>query len=516
MVFIKNLFKKPIVIVAAVVLIIIVGYFSLSGSKAPTYNSIVVQRGSVLQEVSVTGRVKPAQSVDLAFEKGGKVAVINVAVGDIAVAGQTLMRLENGDLYAQLLGAQANLKSQTAQLAELKSGTRPEEIEIQKVKVANAELALGDAKTGLIDVLQDAYVKSDDAIRNKVDQFFNNPRTSSPTINFSANSSQIKYDLELGRLVMESTLVSWNSSLTNLTVNSDLSLYIRNAKNNLTQIKSFLDEASLSVNALTANSNLTQTTIDGWKAAVYTARTNIGTATANLSTSEESLNSAESDVTLAKNELVLDRAGTVPEQILAQEANVEKAQANVTDYSAQLAKSIIRSPINGIVTAQNTKVGEIVPTNTVVVSVISRTKFEMETNVAEADISKVEVGDFASVTLDAYGSDVFFDAKVTAIDPAETIIEGVATYKTTLQFISEDARVKSGMTANIDINTAKLDNVLAIPQRAIISKDGDKSVQILINNTIKEVPVKIGLRGSDGKIEIIEGVKEGDTVVIPS
>ncbi|TSC95990.1 MAG: HlyD family secretion protein, partial [Parcubacteria group bacterium Athens1014_26] len=351
-------------------------------------------------------------------------------------------------------------------------------------------------------------------IRNKVDQFFNNPRTSSPTINFSANSSQIKYDLESSRLVIESTLVSWNNSLASLTVNSDLSLYISNAKNNLAQIKSFLDEASLSINALTANSNLTQTTIDAWKAAVYAARTNIGTATTNLSTEEQSLNSAESDVTLAKNELILDQAGTVPEQILAQEANVEKAQANVTDYSAQLAKSIIRSPINGIVTAQNTKVGEIVSANTVVVSVISKTKFEMEASVAEADISKVKVGDFASVTLDAYGGDVFFDAKVTAIDPAETIIEGVATYKTTLQFISEDARVKSGMTANIDINTAKVDNVLVVPQRAIISKDGDKSVQILINNTVKEVPVKIGLRGSDGQVEIITGVKEGDKVVI--
>lgn len=95
------------------------------------------------------------------------------------------------------------------------------------------------------------------------------------------------------------------------------------------------------------------------------------------------------------------------------------------------------------------------------------------------------------------------------------MIEGVATYKTTFQFTKEDQRIKSGMTANIDILTDKRENVITIPQRAVVSQNGDKIVKISEGENIKEVKVKTGLRGSDGNIEILEGVGEGDKVVLP-
>ncbi len=101
------------------------------------------------------------------------------------------------------------------------------------------------------------------------------------------------------------------------------------------------------------------------------------------------------------------------------------------------------------------------------------------------------------------------------IDPAETIIEGVATYKTTLQFSGNDERVKSGMTANIDILTAKAENVIAIPQRAVAQKEnGDKIVKILKDDgVVEERKVTTGLKGSDGNIEITEGIQEGEKII---
>jgi HlyD family secretion protein len=71
------------------------------------------------------------------------------------------------------------------------------------------------------------------------------------------------------------------------------------------------------------------------------------------------------------------------------------------------------------------------------------------------------------------------------------------------------------MTANIDILTDKRENVIIIPQRAVVSQNGDKIVKILEGEKIREVKVKTGLRGSDGNVEIIEGVKEGEKVVLP-
>ena len=138
----------------------------------------------------------------------------------------------------------------------------------------------------------------------------------------------------------------------------------------------------------------------------------------------------------------------------------------------------------------------------------------MEVFIPEADISKIAVGNEASVTLDAYGSGVTFKAKVASIDPGETIVEGVTTYRTILEFAEEDARIKSGMTANIDILASKRDGVISIPQRAISVKGGDKFARIISSDgTVKEVMIETGMRGSAGEVEVTKGVSEGDKVI---
>ncbi len=494
--------KKPAIIIGAVIVIILVigGYFYFSPKK-PAYEFIFASKGNVIQEVSVTGRVKPAESVDLAFEKTGKVAGIYVDVGSRVFSGQILMQLSNADLLAQLAEAEANTKSQKAKLEELKQGTRPEEIQVYETKVKNAKANVEDAQKNLLDKIQDAYTKSDDAVRNKIDQLFSNPRTANPQLNYYLSiDSMSKSDIEGLRFLLEGMLVSWNSA---------------EVDKNLNQISSFLDKISLAVNNAKANANLSQTILDGWRTDISTARANINTAIANLTAAEEKLKTAQSDLGVAENELALEKAGSVPQQIIGQEAEVEKAEANADNIKAQISKSIIFSPINGIVTRQNTKVGEIVSVNAAEVSVMSDVKFEIEANIPEADIAKIKIGNPAKITLDAYGSDVVFEAKVVKIDPAETIIEGVATYKTTLQFTNNDDRVKSGMTANIDILTAKKENAIAVPQRAVAQKEnGDKIVKILKDDgAVEERKVATGLKGSDGNIEIIEGIQEGEKII---
>jgi RND family efflux transporter MFP subunit len=185
----------------------------------------------------------------------------------------------------------------------------------------------------------------------------------------------------------------------------------------------------------------------------------------------------------------------------------------VSSALAKIEKTIIYAPIGGIVTAQDAKEGEIVTAQATVISIISEAEFEIETNITEIDISKIEIGDKASVTLDAYGDDGGFEAVVIFIDPAEKIIEGVSTYKTTLQFMDGNDKIKSGMSADLDILTNEKNNIIAIPQRAVITKNGNKIVRILQNKEVVEVEVKIGIRGSDGRIEIIQGLKDGDEVI---
>ena len=160
--------------------------------------------------------------------------------------------------------------------------------------------------------------------------------------------------------------------------------------------------------------------------------------------------------------------------------------------------------------------GDIVSANDPIVSLIGAGNYQIEVSIPESDITKVRVGSAASVTLDAYGKDVVFGAKIVAIDLSETVLEGVATYKTTLQFDVEDKRVFSGLTANVDILSEKGETVLLIPARDVITSGDRKIVKLLIdvgNGETEEREVTIGLRGSDGNTEILSGLKAGDVVV---
>lgn len=323
-------------------------------------------------------------------------------------------------------------------------------------------------------------------------------------------------DIESGRYSLENILTSWNSSLSFLNIASDLVIYTNTAKQNLNQISSFLEKAGLAINSLTSNSSLSETTISTWKTDTSTARTNVNTAITNLSTAEEKKKSAETTLVIEQETLSLKKAGSIPEQISAQEAQVKQAEANIENIRAQISKTLIYSPINGIISKQDAKKGEIAGANTAIVSVVSDVKFEIEANVPEADIAKVKIENEADITLDAYGNDVIFRARVVKIDPAETVIEGVSTYKITLQFINEDDKLKSGMTANIDIFTASVKNAIVVPQRAVITKGEDKIVRVLSadGKEIKEVKVKTGLLGSNGYFEITEGINEGDKIIV--
>ncbi|MCF7835604.1 MAG: efflux RND transporter periplasmic adaptor subunit [Candidatus Marinimicrobia bacterium] len=513
--------KKLKKFLITIIVVIVVGgagfYFFTKGPGDLGYDFAFAEKGGVVQEVSVTGRVQPSKSVDLAFEKTGKISRIYVDVGDRVYQGQTLIQYDNSDIKAQLDGAQANLKTQQAKLDELLVGTRKEEIQIKEIGVLNAETVVDDANQDLFNKMVDSFTKADDAVRNKVDQLFSNPRSDNPKLDFVYTDVSFKTSVENERVYIENLLSLWQESVSLLFASDDLINSSGSFRSNLNTVKLFLDKMALMVNSLTDTSTLSQTTIDGWKADISTARTNLNTAIVNLSSAEEGVRTAVSALSLAEKNLELANAGSTAEQIAAQEAQVEKASADIKNYEAQLSKTVLWSPIKGVVTKSDVNVGEIVSANTVVISIISDSNFEIEADIPEVDVAKLEVGDTALVTLDAYGDEVPFKAIIVSIDPAETLVEGVPSYKTTFQFAEGDSRIRSGMTANMDIITQEKNDVIVIPQRAVISKDGSKYVRVVDpmseSGEFVEVEVKTGLRGSFGNVEIIEGVNVGDKVV---
>jgi multidrug efflux pump subunit AcrA (membrane-fusion protein) len=198
----KTLLKKPwIIVVIIVVAVVAIYFFMVSGNKS-SYEFAEARLGDVSQEVSVTGKVKPAESVDLAFEKSGKISSIAINIGDKVVAGQILASLSSSDLVAQLAQAQASLDKEIIKLAELKVGTRNEEIQIAQTNVTSAQNSLTNAQNSLVnvgnkavvdldnyyedvkDILNEAYLKADDAVNKQTDELFSNDNSDSPSLTF--------------------------------------------------------------------------------------------------------------------------------------------------------------------------------------------------------------------------------------------------------------------------------------------------------------------------------------------
>ncbi|MEK7660245.1 MAG: efflux RND transporter periplasmic adaptor subunit, partial [Patescibacteria group bacterium] len=399
-----------------------------------------------------------------------------------------------------------------SKLTEILRGTRPEEIEISKVKLASASSTLSETQRSALNIINDSYAKAEDAIHNLTDQLYSNPRSGNPSLNIVV-PQQLDNDLEAMRATFEPILVQWRKEIDEISPTADQRANSTKAQGYLVQVRTYLTSLALGVNALEPSASLSKTIIDGYKSDTNTARTNVNTAITNLTTADEKIRSAESAVLLADEELRLLQAGSTPEKISAQRALVDAMQARVDSLRDELSKTILRAPVGGIVVMQEARVGEFATAGKTIIAVVGDAGYEVEAYVPEVDIGGVDVGDTATLTLDAFGEDMKFTATVSTIDPAETIREGVPTYKVTLIFEDTENRVKSGMTANVDILSNMVSGVIAIPQRAVIRREGRKFVRIPSGDTYTEVEVVTGLRGSDGTIEIVSGITEGQVVI---
>jgi RND family efflux transporter MFP subunit len=223
------------------------------------------------------------------------------------------------------------------------------------------------------------------------------------------------------------------------------------------------------------------------------------------------MTTAESTLISAEGTLSLKQNGSTSETIHAEEAVVMQRRAGVESAQAKLSKMTLRSPQNGIITKQDAKVGEIVTPGKIVISVISDGNLEIESDISEISIGKIQVGNPVSLMFDAFPGETFA-GKVTYIEPAETIIDGVVNYKVTVGFDEKYPQMKSGLTSKLEIQTAVKAEVLVVPQYALVRKDSGVFVSKKEGKAFVEVPVTVGLTGQDGNVEVLSGLSEGDVV----
>lgn len=481
----------------AIAFVALGGYFFVAQDK-DFGATFTVSGGDFKEQVSVSGTVTAAKDVSLGFAANGRISGVYAMVGQHVTAGNVLAETENDDFSATLAQKQSTLRVAEANLASLKAGTRPEELTV-------ASLSATNAKSSLINAVQSAYTVSDDAIRNRADALFTNPR-SNPKLLFTVTNANLITLVERNRVEIEPILSDWALLIVKLTP-ENAAASAKQTETYLAQVTTLLANANLALNQGVSDQVTTASTLSSYSTALATARTNVNTAVTTLTNSVTALDAAEST-------LALKQAGSTNEAIVAQEAVVAAAVADVQSAQAQLTKTRVIAPFSGIVTRMNAKVGEIVSPSTSEISMQSNGIFDIETYIPEVIIVRVAVGNQATTTLDAYGSSVAFPAAVVAVDPAETLKDGVPTYKTTLTFLEANPAIRSGMTANVTIVTGVLPDAIVIPVGAISMKDGAQYVSVVHGGNVTSRAVVTGPSPALGQAHILSGLSDGEVILL--
>lgn len=261
-----------------------------------------------------------------------------------------------------------------------------------------------------------------------------------------------------------------------------------------------------------------------------------------LSSAKASLNSAQSELDYQKANY--ERYKTLHEKGLISANEYEqvrlsfiKAQQTLTNHKENVKKAqtnlgyaTITSPIDGVVLSKAVEEGQTVASsfNTPTLFTIAKDLTDMRViaNVDEADIGEVKEGQRVTFTVDAFPEDTFqgFVSQVRQEAAAES---NVVTYEVVISAPNEDLKLKPGLTANVNIFTLEMKDILTIPNKAlrftpneamlsegetIQNAEGKTKVWVKEGSVLKAMPVKTGL--TNGTLtQVFEGLAPGTEII---
>jgi HlyD family secretion protein len=513
---------KVIIPITLVLVLLVAGlYFLLRPTKSAL--SATVQKGTIISTVETTGKLQSENSTRLAFKNSGRVASVIAKPGDQVKAGDVLAELETNSLQRQLneatiqleisklrlqqakegateadvVAAEANVDTATADLNRVKVGSRPEDVQVAQSALAQAQSQLDQLKRG--PSAQDIAIAQSrvDQAKGNRDLVANNAanRTEQARITMqqaaSANQNWLDPDgrYEQARLNYEAAQRAEQSEVA-----------IADAQ---------LREAQEGLNRVKAGATPDE---------IRQAEEGVAIAQANLDkvkrgATQEEINAAQSRVDAAKANLEKVQSGARPSDITILEQQVALSQLSVDNVNAQLADARLISPIDGTVLSIDLDVGETVGGYSPVAVVANTLSLVVKGDVDEIDIGRVTVGQPVTVTLDAYPG-VKMPGKIDELAPGATQKQGSTVYQATISFTPGAGVVpREGMAANVDITAQRKDDVLLLPNRAFETVGTREYVTIRDGDTTRKVEVETGLSNSTDT-EIISGVTEGQEVVL--
>ena len=424
-----------------------------------------------------------------------------VQVGESVSSGQVLAALSARDAQAAVDQASAAVAAAQAAYQKVEDGATSEQVSVAQTALANATAAQVQSAAQQTQSVKSAYSAMLNVAPAAIAGPLNNDGVTATITGTYTGIDQGTYSV-----VIYQTGNGPEFQTSGLEASSGL---VRNVPVALGARGLFIQFSGTPSTADTFTVNIPNTAAPGYVAASSAYQ-------AALQAQSQAAVAAQSAVAQAQANLSMTETPAQPEDLAAAQAQIQVAQANLEAAESADSKTQITAPFDGTVTEVDAKVGQTASPGTPEIGLISHQNFQAVMYLSQPDLGKVNVGDSAQITLDAYGSSVVFPATVAAIDPSATTVSGVPGYKVTLQFTDDDSRIKDGLAANITVTDATHANVLAIPASAVFTLAGSGGSAVLEQDSsgkVTQVPVQLGFAGLNGTVEVTSGLGQGDSVI---
>ncbi|MEJ5312957.1 MAG: efflux RND transporter periplasmic adaptor subunit [Anaerolinea sp.] len=448
--------KRTLLTLLIIVALGIGGYFAYTtwqsnrAGTANTWQTVTVTRGPLVAVVGATGTVRANQTAVLAWQTSGRIAEIYAAVGDAVQKDEVLAVLDEKSLSQSIILAKADLVTAKRNLENLK----------------NSQLAQAQAYQALVA----ARKELEDAQQNRASKQY--ARAQSDTIEVArANLALAEEELKKAQDTYDIFKDRPESDLLRA-----------QALTALNEARKRRDRAKANLEYLTGGPDALE----------------IEQADARLRLAEARLADAEREWERVKN-------GPDPDDIMAAEARVAAIEATLELIS-------LKAPFDGTVTEVRSMVGDSVNPGTISFRIDDLSRLLVDVQITEVDINRIQVGQNATLTFDAIPGKEYH-GRVTEVGRVGTNVQGVVNFSVTLELTDPDEAVRPGMTAAVNIETDRVENVLLVPNRAVRLRESKRVVYKLINGTPTPFEVTLGLT-SDAYSQVLSGVSEGDVLVL--
>lgn len=477
-------------------------------------------RTNIDERLELTGTAEASEEVNVVAEASGKVASVHADVGDFVRRGATLVRVDTQIAAAQRDQAAAGVQSaraafhQAQEALRLTRDTTASSVRQAEVGVTAAEERLEQARAAarLVESQVSSGIEQARTAVSSAETRLAEVRAGAreqERRQAEARVRQAEAALELAqqtyarhqRLLEGGVIAQQRFDQ----VQTEYRVAQQNHQQAVEQL-SLVQEGARSEQVRLAELNVDQ------------ARQQLAQAEANrtqIEVAQQDVRAAEAGVRQAREQLTAAIAGrrqveVQERQVASARAGIDQAQAGERVSSVQLRKHAVQAPTSGLIAARMVDPGEGAMPGTPVMRIVRINPIRVEAIVNELDIERIRRGDVGVVTFDGLGGRDF-RGTVTAIEPQA--VADSRNFIARVEVANPDGAAKPGMFARVSMLLDSRENVVVVQRDALLERDRTRQVFVVVDGVVEVREVEVGVIEGN-LVEIIDGVREGETVIV--